>query len=312
MIFFVKNANQLIVPENGYFYTDGTSYSKFETNKGYVLVEQADVDTEKLVEVDNKTYSYYGFFGYLKDAEITDVVMGRNAYVYKGEGSNTYSGILAAYASNTKFYNVYDSGAEINAFVGEESGKYVATADAALVEGKEYFEVVDGVMTKVASPVVDNIANYFEKVYKIDAGKNTYYYKQSSSPIALYDSIEYTGDVAVLPEAAAFSITLSAGNVGEIIIEDRSYNVEYDAEECRLMFVIKDRYLLSETVDSVSTIIIDGTTYYINTTSQPAGAQFSLHTDAEMTTEGIWDEDSNGFITIDEREKSYVFIAGDK
>lgn len=266
-VFCYSDGNVISSPSNGSYYkTNDNLYYKYETNKGYVL--QSDTPSGAVTTVTTKDYYYYGLFGKISGAEISDVVMGKGCYAYRNndEGVTAYSGILVAYAENSKFYNVYDS---------------MADADSKISVETDYTK--DG-----------------NKVLRIDTGRYTYYYVKAESSLTLYREPELTSVVV--------TVAIDGNKIGSFVADDKAYYYDYDAETGKLCLNLKERYIVNSTqtvaaevegeADTIiNSIEVAGTTYYIKTVT----GGMELYTTSEFETDTkVFNclDNSEGYVTL--------------
>ena len=301
-LFYDATTGDLIIPQNGYYYevtSDSSStkhtdeyvgkifefvndYANDGEVKGYCLTTEVPDGATK-IDVVVKDAAYYGFFGYLKDAEVTDVVMGRNAYVFKEDLDSTqvkvanephYSGILAAYAENTKFYNIYDSSAEFNVSYSEDTGYYANVGSYSVAGDGIHYYLDNSVFTLIPDNNASELTAYV-KIYKINTGLDTYYYLAGQAN-SLYSTLSVVDSIGTLTNPVSKNGTITT--VGEVLIKDKKYRYEVDDTTKALTLVLKDRYILSDT--ATTSIVIDGTTYYY----QAEDDVFAIYTDNAFTT----------------------------
>ena len=258
------------------------NYYVYDDVHGYQLIDENDVvGTANEIYVYDSTY--YGLFGYVKgtsvkNAEITDVVIGRNAYVaidnyYAEEELETTepedwclsgydarcSGTLVARAEYTKFYNVYDSSAERNAYYSEDTGYYAAAGAYSTAGDGIHYYYDNGDFVLIPSNNSTNYASSYVKIYKLNTGAVTYYY--SAGTVTLYTTITVVDSVGTLSDSVYKDGLVSVSSKkGEVTIGDKKFNYEIDSTTKEITFVLDERYIVGNNEDH--SIVVDGTTYY--------------------------------------------------
>lgn len=289
--------------DGSYYKTNSNVYYKYESDKGYVL--QTSTPSGDITDVTVSNYYYYGLFGKISGAEISDVVMGKGCYAYRNndEGVTAYSGILVAYADGeSKFYNIYDSMADADAKISNLTDYYVKSKDTAVDANKTYYTLSGTTYTAVAdsSTITNPSASHYERVMRIDTGKYTYYYLQSTSSLSLYREPELT--------SLAVTIALEDGKIGSFVADDKAYYYDYDATTGKLCLNLKERYIVNstQTVASevegeadtiINSIEVAGTTYYIKTVT--GGMELYTTSDFEADTKKFEClNNSTGYVTL--------------
>jgi len=275
-VFF--NGASVLEPVHNTYYHDTTNdlYYLYQNSgdyiRGYVLQETTPASS---TDVTAKNYYYYGLFGRLEKAEVSDVVMGKSCYVYRNNILDTtvdveaYSGVLAAYAKDTTFYNIYDAMADAETVYAKEYGYFKTLDTSSLVSGKKYYTYDEGTGTYslVESPELANVGLYYEKVFRVNAGIYNYYYSYNIETLTIYNSENMTEANKVV------SINVETTKTGSFRAVDKAYYYDYNAENGTLWLNLKERYIVNSVVSTTDTetgevttinsIEVAGVTYYI-------------------------------------------------
>ena len=335
------NATVVTLADGNYYYdVVNKIYYQYQNDKangqvrGLVLQENFDATGKTVVNVTPRNYYYYGLFGNVAGvsandkAEIADVVMGKGSYAYRNndkmveanveayvgnDDMEAYSGILVAKADNTRFYNIYDSMADADTKYSAEY--YFVTHDEAIDATKTYYTFDSTAKTykAVETPDLANIATYYEKIFRIDTGLYTYYYKHNTNTLSLYSEETMATNELVV------SVELAEGKTGSLIAKDKAYYYDYNSTTGILCLNLKERYIVNsevtttdgETTTTVNTIEIDGITYYLRDRAAGGFWLTSADEDPASDAEALFyltsDTRATGWITLNEKTYPYVY-----
>ena len=310
---------------NGMIDTNNDSVADTNAVRGFVLQEGFDPTGKTVTNVTPKQYYYYGLFGNVvgasatDKAEISDVVMGKGCFAYRnndkleGKDVEAYSGILVAKSDKAKFYNVYDAMADADTKYSEEY--YILTTDAEIVSGKKYYtyDTATSKYTLVASPVVENIATYYEMIYRVDTGLYTYYYNFNTTQISLYRDETMTASSHVV------TFAINENENGSFIADDKAYYYDINFTTGIICLNLKERYIVNEVVSTtidgetttINSIEIDGVTYYLRDRAAGGFWLTTANEDPASDSDAVFyltaDTRAEGWITLNEKTYPYVY-----